>query len=64
MVKKGVDKRKEGDLLKAFESADKNHDGFLSPDEYVRVFREHGVSISKAEVELFFSSKGRFDQLH
>ena len=24
---------------KAFESADKNHDGFLSPDEYVRVFR-------------------------
>ena len=57
MVKKGVDKRKEGDLMKvcivwkiichihdenltkAFESADKNHDGFLSPEEYVRVFR-------------------------
>ena len=73
MVQKGIDKRKEEDLIKgnnydeithlvsfsvaAFSDADKNHDGFLSMDEYVRVFREHGVNITKEEVALYFATK-------
>ena len=35
----------------AFSEADKNHDGFLSMEEYVRVFKEHGVSIEDEEAE-------------
>ena len=75
MVQKGIDKRKEEDLVKgkhcdgiyhsvsplccvaAFSEADKNHDGFLSMEEYVRVFKEHGVSITAEEVALYFASK-------
>ena len=59
MLQKGVDKRKEEDLIRAFTSADKNHDGFLSMAEYVRVFREHGVNITKEEVAIYFSSKDK-----
>ena len=44
-------------LFLAFSDADKNHDGYLSMDEYVRVFREHGVNITKEEVSIYFSSK-------
>lgn len=72
MVQKGIDKRKEEDLIRgnsdkihhlviisvaAFSDADKNHDGFLSMDEYVKVFREHGVNITKEEVALYFATK-------
>merc|ERR550525_1887260 len=59
MVQKGADKRKDEDLMKAFEQADKDNDGFLSMEEYVKVFSEHGVNISKEEVALYFSSKDR-----
>ena len=59
MLQKGVDKRKEEDLIRAFTSADKNQDGFLSMAEYVRVFREHGVNITKEEVAIYFSSKDK-----
>lgn len=59
MVQKGVCKRKEEDLIKAFQEADKNHDGFLSMEEYVKVFSKHGVNISKEEVGLYFSSKDK-----
>merc|ERR1712156_116861 len=59
MVQKGIDKRKEEDLIKAFSDADKNHDGFLSMEEYVRVFREHGVNITKEEVALYFATKDK-----
>ena len=41
----------------AFSEADKNHDGFLSMEEYVRVFKEHGVNITAEEVALYFASK-------
>ena len=41
----------------AFTEADKNHDGFLSMEEYVRVFKEHGVNITAEEVALYFASK-------
>jgi Ca2+-binding EF-hand superfamily protein len=44
-------------LFLAFSDADKNQDGYLSMDEYVRVFREHGVNITKEEVSIYFSSK-------
>eukprot|EP00090_Calanus_glacialis_P007278 TRINITY_DN15715_c0_g1_i1.p1 TRINITY_DN15715_c0_g1~~TRINITY_DN15715_c0_g1_i1.p1 ORF type:complete len:183 (-),score=84.00 TRINITY_DN15715_c0_g1_i1:149-697(-) len=59
MLQKGVGKRKEDDLIKAFSDADKNQDGYLSMDEYVRVFREHGVNITKEEVSIYFSSKDK-----
>ena len=44
-------------LVLAFSDADKNQDGFLSMDEYVRVFKEHGVNITKEEASIYFSSK-------
>merc|ERR550525_145411 len=59
MVQRGADKRKDDDLMKAFEQADKDNDGFLSMEEYVKVFSDHGVNISKEEVALYFSSKDR-----
>jgi len=59
MLHKGVGKRKEDDLVKAFADADKNHDGYLSMEEYVRVFKEHGVNISKEEVAIYFSNKDK-----
>jgi len=59
MVRKGIDKRKEEDLVKAFNDADKNNDGFLSMDEYIRVFHEHGVNITAEEVAIYFSTKDK-----
>ena len=66
-------------MFSAFEQADKDNDGFLSMEEYVKVFRlafsrpaiyeklhsfsEHGVNISKEEVALYFSSKVSFLKL-
>ena len=41
----------------AFSDADKNHDGYLSMDEYIRVFHEHGVNITAEEVALYFATK-------
>jgi len=59
MVRKGIDKRKEEDLIKAFSDADKNHDGFLSMDEYIKVFHDHGVNITAEEVALYFATKDK-----
>lgn len=59
MVRKGIDKRKEEDLIKAFKDADKNNDGYLSMEEYVRVFHEHGVNITAEEVALYFATKDK-----
>lgn len=41
----------------AFSDADKNNDGFLSMDEYIKVFHEHGVNITAEEVALYFATK-------
>ena len=41
----------------AFRDADKNHDGYLSMEEYIRVFHEHGVNITAEEVALYFATK-------
>ncbi len=59
LLKKGHDRRREDELLRAFTEADKNGDGYLSVEEYVSVFRGHGISISQEEVMLFFNSKDR-----
>ena len=48
------------EIVAAFSDADKNHDGFLSMDEYVRVFKEHGVNITAEEVALYFATKVGF----
>ena len=50
MLKKGFDRRKEDEMAKAFSEADKNKDGFLSLEEYMDVFINHGVNISRDEV--------------
>ena len=50
MLKKGFDRRKEDEMAKAFSEADKNKDGFLSLEEYMDVFHNHGVNISRDEV--------------
>ena len=50
MLKKGHDRRREDELWKAFSEADKNNDGYLSVEEYVSVFRSHGIQISQEEV--------------
>ena len=50
MLKKGFDRRKEDEMQKAFSEADKNKDGYLSLDEYMDVFHNHGVNISRDEV--------------
>ena len=46
-------------IFSAFSDADKNHDGYLSMEEYVRVFKEHGVNITKEEVAIYFSNKDK-----
>lgn len=43
--------------IAAFKDADKNNDGYLSMEEYVRVFHEHGVNITAEEVALYFATK-------
>ena len=43
--------------IAAFTDADKNNDGYLSMEEYVRVFHEHGVNITAEEVALYFATK-------
>ena len=50
MLKKGFDRRKEEEMQKEFSKADKNKDGYLSLDEYMDVFHNHGVAISRDEV--------------
>ena len=50
MLKKGHDRRREDELWKAFTDADVNGDGYLSVEEYVRVFHNHGITISREEV--------------
>lgn len=50
MLKKGHDRRREDELWKAFTEADKNKDGYLSVEEYVQVFHNHGIQISQEEV--------------
>lgn len=50
MLKKGHDRRKDDELLKAFNEADKNGDGYLSVEEYIGVFHNHGITISQEEV--------------
>lgn len=50
MLKKGYDRRKEDELWKAFCEADKNKDGYLSVEEYIDVFHNHGIAISQEEV--------------
>ncbi len=52
MLKKGNDRRREDELWKAFTEADKNKDGYLSVEEYVGVFRNHGIPISQEEVRI------------
>eukprot|EP00095_Tigriopus_kingsejongensis_P007265 maker-scaffold144_size312663-snap-gene-0.7 protein:Tk07265 transcript:maker-scaffold144_size312663-snap-gene-0.7-mRNA-1 annotation:"Calmodulin" len=59
MLKKGYDRRKEDELWKAFTEADKNKDGYLSMEEYVGVFQDHGIAITQDEVMMFFNSKDR-----
>lgn len=46
-------------MIAAFSDADKNNDGFLSMDEYIKVFHEHGVNITAEEVALYFATKVR-----
>ena len=50
LLKKGHDRRKEDELFRAFTEADKNKDGYLSVEEYVSVFHDHGIAISQEEV--------------
>ena len=52
MLKKGRDQRREDELWKAFTEADKNKDGYLSVEEYIGVFHNHGISISQEEVSV------------
>ena len=50
MMRKGFDRRREDDMLKAFNDADKNKDGYLSVEEYIDVFHNHGIDITREEV--------------
>ena len=56
MLKKGSDRRKEDELWKAFNEADVNKDGYLSVEEYVGVFKNHGIQISQEEVRGKYST--------
>ena len=55
LLKKGFDKRREEELQKAFQEADKNKDGYLSIEEYMEVFHNHGMNISKDEASSIFN---------
>jgi len=59
LVQKGFDKRKEEELSKAFRDADRDKDGFLSMEEYIKVFKAHGVNITREEVIIYFANKDR-----
>ena len=50
MLRKGFDRRREDELWKAFSDADLNKDGYLSVDEYIQVFKNHGIAITNEEV--------------
>ena len=58
LLKKGFDKRREEELQKAFQEADKNKDGYLSIEEYMEVFHNHGMNISKDEASPQYSLRG------
>ena len=51
MLKKSADRRQREALEEAFKRADINGDGKLSVDEYSRIFTEHGVAITRDEIE-------------
>jgi Ca2+-binding EF-hand superfamily protein len=50
MLKKSSDRRQQDALEKAFQKADVNGDGYLSPDEYYRILKEHGIQCSREEI--------------
>ena len=51
--------RKESDMVKAFQKADKDGSGGLNLDEYVSLFREQGVNLSMEDAEVAFKEKDK-----
>lgn len=50
LLKKSSDRRNRERLEKAFQEADKNKDGFVSPAEYHQILKDHGVKCTLEEV--------------
>lgn len=50
---------KQKDLEKVFREADKDSSGYLTQEEYVRVFREQGVNISDEAARAYFREKDK-----
>lgn len=50
LLKKSADRRNRERLEKAFQEADKNKDGFVSPEEYRQILQDHGVQCTLEEV--------------
>ena len=58
-VRHSMIQTKQKDLEKAFALADKDQTGSLSIEEYMKVFRDQGVNISRQAALAFFRDKDK-----